>query len=402
MFTRNIVLCLIYLIVWFPNMEATSKKTICLNMIVKNETKVITRCLGTVKPFIDYWVIVDTGSTDGTQEMIKEFMKGVPGELQERPWKNFAHNRNEALELARGKADYVLIIDADEILAFDKGFVKPELDKDFYFIMTEFSGTRYARVQLINNHLDWKWTGVLHETVGCPQAKTNGLMKGITNVVSTDGFRSQDPKKFHKDAQILEEALKEDPNNTRYVFYLAQSYRDAGEYGPAIKNYERRINMGGWDQEIFWSMLQIAAAQQELELPADTFTSSYFKAFLYRPTRAEPIYRLAHYYRTKGNYLLGYRIAAMGLTIPVPDDILFVEHWMYDYGMLLEYSICAYWIEKYYDALAASKKILAIKDLSTPVKECVERNLYWINFKLEELHTKMKENNLIPVTAEKP
>ena len=44
-------------------------------MIVKNESKVIERCLGSVKDFINYWVIVDTGSTDGTQQIIKNFMK---------------------------------------------------------------------------------------------------------------------------------------------------------------------------------------------------------------------------------------------------------------------------------------------------------------------------------------
>jgi Glycosyl transferase family 2. len=76
-------------------------KTVCLNMIVKNEIHVIRRCLSAVKEFIDYWVIVDTGSTDGTQEAIREFMKDSPGELHERPWCNFAHNRNEALDLAR-------------------------------------------------------------------------------------------------------------------------------------------------------------------------------------------------------------------------------------------------------------------------------------------------------------
>ena len=79
------------------------QKTICLNMIVKDESKVITRGLATVKPLISYWVIVDTGSTDGTQEIIKKFMEDIPGELHERPWKNFEHNRNQALELAKGK-----------------------------------------------------------------------------------------------------------------------------------------------------------------------------------------------------------------------------------------------------------------------------------------------------------
>ena len=96
--------------------------TVCLNMIVKNEAGVIRRCLDSVRPFIHHWVIVDTGSTDGTQKLIREYLADVPGELHERPWKNFGHNRSEALALARGKSDYILVIDADEELVASPGF----------------------------------------------------------------------------------------------------------------------------------------------------------------------------------------------------------------------------------------------------------------------------------------
>ena len=79
-------------------------KTICLNMIVKNESKAIRKLLESVKNIIDYWVIFDTGSTDGTQDIIREFLQDIPGELHERPWVDFAHNRNEALVVAQEKA----------------------------------------------------------------------------------------------------------------------------------------------------------------------------------------------------------------------------------------------------------------------------------------------------------
>ena len=83
----------------------------------------IRRCLDSVRPIIDHWVIVDTGSTDGTQDIIREHLRDLPGELHERPWRDFAHNRSEALELARGKSDYTLIIDADDTLE-----ISPEYD----------------------------------------------------------------------------------------------------------------------------------------------------------------------------------------------------------------------------------------------------------------------------------
>src|SRR5579862_9029896 len=102
--------------------------SICLNMIVKNESKVIQRCLETVKKIIDQWVIVDTGSTDGTQNIVRKCLKEVPGALYERPWVNFAVNRNEALHLARNRADYILFIDADEKLEISYDFDKKSLD----------------------------------------------------------------------------------------------------------------------------------------------------------------------------------------------------------------------------------------------------------------------------------
>lgn len=351
------------------------KKTICVNMIVKNESQVITRCLGSVKPLIDSWVIVDTGSTDNTQNIIKEFMKDVPGELHERPWINFGHNRNEALQLAKGKADYILFIDADEVLQFSPEFVMPPLDKDSYFLLTMFGGTNYYRLQLIKDGLDWKWEGVLHETVGSPLAKTNGVIPGLVNMPRTDGARSQDPQKFLKDAAVLEKALEDDPKNTRYAFYLGQSYRDAGEYAKAIESYEKRIAMGGWDQEIYWSKLQIAHAQKNLDLPEETFLRSYYNTYHYRPTRVEPLYYLAHYYRGKGNYAAGYLISQIGLKLPVSNDILFVERYITDWALPLEYTICAFWCGDYAECVRGSKEILAKPNLTDSVRQCVERNM---------------------------
>lgn len=369
---------------WLVEIQATEKKKICLNMIVKNESEVICRCLASVKPIIDYWVIVDTGSNDKTQDIIREFLKDIPGELHERKWIDFAHNRNEALNLAKGKSDYILIIDADEVLALDPNYKVPDLDKDFYYIMTQYGGTRYPRLQLVNNHLDWAWKGVLHETILSDQAKSYGTLLGVTNVVSTDGFRSKDPLKFHKDAQVLENILKVEPDNARYVFYLALSYRDAQEHALALKNFEKRIAMGGWEPEIFWSLLQIGLLQEALEMPEETIVNSYKKAYHYRPTRVEPLYRLALYYRRKGNYAEGYKVAKQGIHMPVPEDALFVENWIYDHGLLSEYSICAYWIEKYTEAYLASQLLLSNPLLPANFVDCTQKNMEWINKKLAE------------------
>lgn len=378
---------LCYVILFAFSLSASEqKKTICLNMIVKNESKVINRCLDSVKPLIDYWVIVDTGSTDDTQSLIKKAMEGIPGELHERPWVNFEHNRNQALELAKGKADYVLIIDADELLKQDESFKLPLLDKDFYYILSDYAGTNYYRVQLIKNNLDWKWMGVVHEALNSTQARTNGTLANIRNVVHSDGVRSNDPKKFEKDVALLETALAKNPTNTRYTFYLAQSYRDAENYEKALENYQKRVAMGGWDEEVFYSMLQVAHLQEILDKPEEEFIDSYYKAFHYRPSRAEPLYYLANYYRQTNQYAQGYLLANLGLKIPKSKDILFVENWIYEYGLLLESSVCAYWIGKYEESQEKSRQILTLQSLDNEIREVVEKNLGFANKKIAEIY----------------
>jgi glycosyltransferase involved in cell wall biosynthesis len=374
----------LFLFVSFIELQAEPKQTICLNMIVKNENEVICRCLESVKGLIDYWVIVDTGSTDQTQRIIQEYMQDIPGELHQKPWVDFAFNRNEALQLAKGKADYVLIIDADEVLQFDKNFQKPLLTKDFYYIQTNYSNLVYNRTQLINNKLDWKWAGVVHEAIDCKQACTHDTLLNVINFVRTDGARSKDSQKYQKDAQLFEKALLEDPTNQRSVFYLAQSYRDAEMHEKAIKIYQRRISMGGWDQEIFWSLLQIGVIQERMKMPVETIINSYQQAYAYRPSRIEPLYQLAHLYRRSENYAAGYQAASQGLALPFITDILFVEKWIYDYGLLLEFSICAYWVEHYKESFLASQLLLANPLITKEVRECVETNLKWINQKLNE------------------
>lgn len=381
---RYFLTCLCMTFLCVGGLRTEDAKTVCVNMIIKNESDVICRCLASVKPLIDYWVIVDTGSTDGTQQIVRDFMKDIPGELHERPWVDFAHNRNQALELAKGKADYVLFIDADEVFRLSDDFAYPKLDKDFYYIPTSYSGLKYNRVQLINNHLNWKWMGVLHEVVVCNEARNYATLQGITDIVNTDGARSKDPRKFHKDAQVLEAALEKEPDSRRYQFYLAQSYRDAGELELALKNYNKRIAMGGWEQEIFWSMLQVALLEEALEKPQEVVIASYQKAYDYDKSRAEPLYRIANLHRRAGNYKEGYQVAHLALFMPVPEGSLFIDAWIYDYALLMEYSICAYWLEKYEEAEVASHWLLAKPTLPNNFREAVQGNLIWVNKKLAE------------------
>lgn len=382
---RYIVFLILFTSFWISpstyGEEKSKKKTICLNMIVKNEKDVICRCLESVMPVIDYWVIVDTGSTDGTQQIIKEYMKKVPGELHERPWKDFAFNRNEALQLAKGKADYVLIMDADDSLILPENYVLPDLDLDAYYVNIDFDGLRYARKQLVNMHIEWHWIGVLHEAITSSEQKTEGILPDVIYKINAGGARSKDPKKFHKDAEVLERAIKEEPDNSRYMFYLAQSYKCSEQYEKALEHYKKRAEMGGWDEEVYCALLQAALLQENLNYPENIVLEGYYKAYAYRPSRAESLYYLAHYYRKCNNYGAAYCVSRMALATPMPSDILFVEKTVYDYYIPFEFSLNAYWMGKYDEAWKVSQAILAAPSLPENVREAVNRNIMWIKAK---------------------
>jgi len=328
-------------------------------MIVKNESKVILRCLASLKDLIDHWVIVDTGSSDGTQDIIRDFLKDIPGELIERPWVDFGHNRTEALEFARGKTDYLLTIDADEVFVRDPEFRMPELTADSYLLEMLSGPLSYHKVQIAKNTLDWSYKGALHEFIFCSAARTQALLPGLKIIRYLDGARSSDPKKFQKDALVLENALLAEPENERHVFYLAQSYRDAGYVNRAIENYQKRISMGGWHEECWYSLYQIAVLKQHRGDAWPEVLDAYLSAFQFKPDRAEPLHKLVSYYSVKGQFHLAYLYGKQAMAIPYPrHDLLFIEKPVYDYALAVDFAVACYWVGDHANAIRYNNALL--------------------------------------------
>jgi glycosyltransferase involved in cell wall biosynthesis len=316
-------------------------KTVCLNMIVKNESMVVGRCLDSVKSLLDYWIIVDTGSDDGTQKVIRECMKGIPGQLIERPWVHFAHNRNEALDLAKDKGDYLLFMDADDWLQIPESFTLPDLDKDYYAVELHHGHCRSQLALLVNNRIDWRWEGVVHEAIDFSLA-SGAFLKEIVMWKGFKGNRSQDlQKKNLRDAQTLETALLDEPNNARYVLHLAGCYEAAEQNAPALKNFEKRVAMGGDPLELFFSLYRIGALQEKLQMESEIIINSYLRAYLYRPHRVEPLYCLANYFIQRNCHVLGYLISRFALTIPFLDDFYFTQYPIYEYGLRDQLAECS-------------------------------------------------------------
>jgi glycosyltransferase involved in cell wall biosynthesis len=373
---RLIIFFLCFVSLSFAEEPHSKKQTICLNMIVKNESAVITRCLDSVKDLIDYWVILDTGSTDGTQEMIKKHMKGIPGKLYERPWKNFGESRSEAYNLAKGKADYILFMDADDILKFEKGFHFPELTNDHYYIWRGDDAHSYLKTQLVKGDLDWRWVGVVHEYIDLGQPYSSGILENIRYVSGSDGASWSDPEKFLKYVQMLKEGLKNEPGNVRYTFYMGESYREAGESGKALEWYQKRVDLGGWEEEVFWSKLQIAHMLKRLNMPNSLVIEAYKLAQDYRPHRPEATYYLAELYNQIGDFKAAYDCLKARDSIPKPaqKDGLFNSDWIADYGLLFQRSLAAYYIGRYQESLDACDQLLKIQNLPEDWRALAEKN----------------------------
>jgi glycosyltransferase involved in cell wall biosynthesis len=376
----------ILLLLWTLPLCAQAKEKVCLNMIVKNESKVIRRCLDSVKPLIDYWVIVDTGSTDGTQEIIKKHLKGIPGELHERKWRNFGENRTEAFELAKGKGDYILFMDADDTLEFEAKCAFPPLTYDLYNMWRGTKSFSYHKPQLVRGDLPWKWVGVTHEYLGCDQPYSSTILTGVKYRSGDGGASTYDPKKFLKNIKLLLAGLKKEPGNSRYVFYLAESYRDAGMKGRALEWFQKRVTMGGWNEEVFISLLQIGHMLHDIGLPESMVIDAYKRAHQFRIHRAEPLYYLAEIYNRTGNYSRAYEYLKAWEFIPKPAerDWLFNEDWIEQYGMLFQLSISAYYMGHYQEALNACDKLLTIEDLPESWKELTKQNRTYPLAKLKE------------------
>lgn len=363
-----------------------AKETICLNMIVKNESQVIRRCLESVKPLIDYWVIVDTGSTDGTQQIIRNYLKDVPGELYERPWKNFGENRSEAFLLAKEKGDYILFMDADDILVLESGFSFKNLTEDLYLMWRGTPGFSYRKPQLAKGDLRWKWVGVTHEYLGCDVTYTSDTLDKVKYVSCDGGHRSIGNRKFLENIKLLEEGLKQEPDNARYAFYLAESYRDAGEKGKALEWFQNRVARGGWAEEVFWSLLQIGHLLRDIGLSKNIVKMSYLNAFNYRPHRVEPLYYLVELCNQEKNYHEAYAYLQMRDSMPSPEskDSLFNMDWIDDYGLEFQRAITTYYLGEYQESLNAGDRLLANPNLPDSWREQAVYNRKFPQAKLEE------------------
>ena len=329
-----------------------------LILMVRNEERILKRCMESVEGFVEAYCICDTGSTDKTCEIATEFLKTHDGCLTHVQWQDFGYNRTASFANAQTylkttgwdlKDTYGLLLDAD--MMFDPGSLKTHPLEHIGYTIVQCAGTlEYPNTRLIRMDHLWECRGVTHEYWDAPCEHIPKVICHINDF--NDGGCKSD--KFQRDAILLEKGLIDEPTNVRYMFYLAQTYHSTGRWKDSIAMYKRRINAGGWFEEIWYSHYMIAKCHRELgNIPK--FEEWMLRAYEYRKERAESLYELARYFRQDGQHYKAYQYVVMGQKIPMSTDSLFIETDVYRGLFDYEQSVLDYYVKSNrYEGLRSS------------------------------------------------
>jgi FkbM family methyltransferase len=347
--------------------DSESKKRLLLTMIVKNESRVIERALRTMLPHVAGYVICDTGSTDGTPAIIgrlgKEF--NVRGTVHRTEWKNYGHNRTESATRAREwiaergwdpKETYLLFCDADMRLRVTAEFAPSELVEDSYQLLQGVPGNLYPNTRLARADYEWMSHGVTHEFWGAAGATVNAhLHPSMWLEDGNDGGNRG--TKFERDRALLEAGLALEPTNERYMFYLAQTYFDLGEYQKAIEWYEKRWQAGGWGEERMYARMKQGRAL--LALGDTRGVDILLRAFSEFPHRNDPLFHLAVHYREQAQNHAAELLIERARRVPQPNPAgaLFLEQDIYEWRLDWEQAIVGYYTGNKVAAAQAADRV---------------------------------------------
>ena len=364
----------------------SGKPTVCLTMIVKNESKIIERCLDSAKDFIDIVCITDTGSDDNTPEIIENWCEQheIPCKVFHDTFKGFGASRTQSFKNAIGQfpeANYCLLLDADmklEVIDFDKS----ELTRASYRLYQYNSGLLYPNTRIISTKYDWKLTTRTHEFWESPGLKDQGQIdyeKLRINDRNDGGCKAD---KFERDIKLLKLDINEGIHVPRNTFYLAQTYKDGNLNHKAIKRYKKRIDLGGWADEIWYSHAMIGKCSLRIADADDDETAEaegiryLLKAFDMKSNRAEPIMELATWYRKKSMNRLAYHFAKMALECDPKGDLLFVQQSKHTWEPWFEISVVAFYIDKKDEGREACNKLLGDEfEVPDNIKSQVSNNI---------------------------
>lgn len=360
-----------------------------LAMIVKDEAHVITRALDSVRNFVDYYCICDTGSSDDTVQIVENYFRdnNLKGVVHKHAWQNFGHNRTLALRQCEPYCDYVLHLDADEVYLDRSGSYPKQFSErlfaDVVDIQTHLGPLRYPRNFLLKSGTGVKWEGVCHEYIVFPGnlAWSSQNLEEMYALARPDGSRSIKGEKYLQDAKLFEDYLLENPNHARSWFYLGQCYYDGNENSKSISAYQKAVELTDWYEERFISYMRMGVCHERLE-DSDAAIACFLKAYEVDSSRVEPLFHLIKHYRLASKLQLAALFCDAALKKERPKSKLFLEEPLYGWALQDEISILFYYIGREKEAYDMCLRLLDSSDLPADQRDRVRANA---NFAKEKL-----------------
>jgi glycosyltransferase involved in cell wall biosynthesis len=255
-------------------------------MMMRDEAPVLPQTLPAMVELVDAWTIVDTGSSDQGMSTAVNYLENTPGSMYSRPWRSFGENRTELLELARGSAEWLLVLDADMRPEYHPGFRDwlagdPVPEVDCWWPRMIEAGTSWRLPLLLRGELEWRYVGRTHEYLD-GAGRAAGLLDGLELVHIRPGGGVDPVERMKENVRLLSEEAA--AGSARATFYLAQTLKDLRRFDEAIAFYKKRALMGGFAEEAWYASYMAA----RLERDSDGLIAAWKK----RPWRAEPLREL--------------------------------------------------------------------------------------------------------------
>jgi glycosyltransferase involved in cell wall biosynthesis len=369
-------------------------------IMVKNESKRILVTLESVAKHVSCVFVLDTGSTDGTPDIISKFCveNNLEIHIAYSEFVNFEVSRNKLLDFTREfPVDWLLLMDCNDELRGNLSavfkYIEPNPNVSGLLLRQEWwsgTSTSYYNMRFINNSRKWVYKGVVHEYISQDPKPDEDIYVRIDTDVHIFQDRTLDDdkslKRFDRDYALLYQSYLNDPSNERTVFYLAQTCACLGKKQESLQYYTIRSTMGGFGEEVFHSLLNMGKLRLEIimagEQPVDeSIPSCFLKAFEHSK-RAEPLMFLCQYYRQRGDFMCAYMFIQMACQLSYPTDcILFVDKRCYDYVRWHEMGIVGYYCNMYESGLNGCLKAISAED-----KDIDKNNLQFYTNKLHSIN----------------
>ena len=339
---------------------AAGPARVLLVLMVRNEAKIISRCLETTGPDVDAVLLADTGSDDATVELAQRSCAelGKPLRVVEHEWQDFGHNRTlsfrAAVEYARSldwdlSATWAFVQDPDMVWRPKqpvRAWLSREPRQDCYLVQQTNVGMAYENLRLLRLSLPWTSVGVTHEYWHCPGASVARVLPEVGDFDDLgDGGCKAD--KFERDARLLEQALEAEPTNLRYLFYLAQTYFYLQRWDDAARCYARRAEqpVAPADEEVWYSTYRVATCRFQQD---DAVEGEYWalKAAKANPDRAEPLMLLVEYFRLRAQWFKAWHYLLQAEAVPAQPSkqYLFYELEANGHRKAFERSVLSYYV----------------------------------------------------------